>query len=67
MTNTMIRVTRFDASGRVFHTCLTEPTVRVETSATTGGLAVDMPLRYWHIPAGGKVSIEHAEVVHAAE
>lgn len=55
----MIRVTRYNPDGSVMHTCLTEPEVRV--ICDKGFLSVDMPWRFWFVPAGGKVEISYAE------
>ena len=54
----MIRVTRYDCMGKLFHTCLTEEAT-LDTH-TNGHLFVDMPMRFWWMVPGGTIDI-HVE------
>ncbi len=54
----MIRVTRYDENGKVFHTCLTEGPLEMGTFQT--GITLTMPLRHWHMLKGGRMEIFYA-------
>ncbi len=53
----MIRVTRFDADGKVFHTALTPSILSVYTNKN-GVICISMTLRHWVMVAGGRLEIE---------
>jgi hypothetical protein len=52
----MLRVTRYDENGKVFHTCLTPAPVTLDTDEH-GRITVEMPLRYWRMVTGGRIEI----------
>jgi hypothetical protein len=52
----LLRVTRFDKDGKVFHTCLTPTPVKLDTNEH-GKITVDMPMRYWVMVEGGRIEI----------
>jgi hypothetical protein len=55
----MLRVTRYDQDGKVFHTCLSS-TAALDTNEH-GKVCIDMPMRYWRMVDGGRIEISVSE------
>ncbi len=55
MSKPTLRVTRYDAYGKLFHTCITS---EVHIITENGRIFVDMPMRFWAMVDGGRIEIE---------
>lgn len=58
----MIRITRYDRDGKLFHTCLTE---KVEQLCVDddGRIVIEMPMRFWRMIPGGRIEIRYLSEV----
>ncbi len=55
MSTPLLRVTRYDSDGKVFHTCVTTE-IQIITDES-GKIYLDMPMRFWQMLVGGRIEV----------